>query len=69
MTEIPEDFLLSNKDIENETWFDTTKDGYAFLKPCLKKEPLEASKIVEDDWSPDGCGIGIGSSYREADWL
>lgn len=71
MTEIPEEFLLSNKDIENETWFDTTKDGHAFLKPCfsLKKEPLEASKIVEDDWPPDGCGIGIGSSYREADWL
>lgn len=71
MTDIPKEFLLSNKDIENETWFDTTKDGYAFLKPCfsLKKEPLEVSKTVEDDWPPDGCGIGIGSSYREADWL
>jgi hypothetical protein len=70
MTEIPEEFLLSNKDIENETWLDTTKDGHAFLKPCcLKQKPLEASKIVEDDWPPDGCGIGVGSSYRESDWL
>lgn len=68
MTEIPEEFLLSNKDLENETWLDTTKDGYTFLKPCcLKKELLETSKIVEDDWLPDGCGIGIGSSYREDD--
>lgn len=68
MTEVPEEFLLSNKDLENETWLDITKDGYTFLKPCrLKKELLEASKIVEDDWPPDGCGIGIGSSYREDD--
>ena len=68
MTEIPKEFLLSNKDIESETWLDTTKDGHAFLKPCcLKKEPLEASKIVEDDWPPGGCGIGIGSSYRGKD--
>lgn len=50
MTEIPKEFLLSNKDIENETRLDTTKDDYAFLKPCsLKKELLEAPKIVEDD--------------------
>lgn len=70
MTEIPEEFLLSNKDIENETWLDTTKDGYAFLKPCcLKKELLKTPRTVEDDWPPDGCGIGIGSSYREDDWL
>lgn len=51
MTDIPKEFLLSNKDIENETWLDTTKDDYAFLKPCcLKKEPLKTSQAVEDDW-------------------
>lgn len=35
MTEIPKEFLLSNKDIENETWLDTTKSGWYTNHYCM----------------------------------
>ena len=72
MTEIPEEFLASNDKLPDDLMDAVVIDGKvvgSVLRPSfsLKKELLETSKIVEDDWLPDGCGIGIGSSYREDD--
>lgn len=59
MTEIPKEFLVNE---------DTIKEDFPLLAEHLKsvkKKDEVVSTPVSSDFPPDGCGIGIGSSYRD----
>lgn len=59
MPEIPKEFLVNE---------DTIKEDFPLLAEHLKsvkKKDEVVSTTVSSDFPPDGCGIGIGSSYRD----
>lgn len=60
MTEIPEEFLGNNETIEK----DFPPGPLAEHLGSTKKKAETVEYTIDDDFPPDGCGIGIGSSYR-----
>lgn len=61
MTEIPKEFLI-NEDIIEE---DFPPGPLAEHLNLVKKKDATINTPVSNDFPPDGCGIGIGSSYRD----
>ena len=61
MTEIPKEFLVNEDIIEK----DFPPGPLAEHLNLVKKEDVIVSIPADDDFPPDGCGIGVGSSYRD----
>lgn len=59
MTEIPKEFLVNEDTVEGD--FPLLAEH---LKSIKKKDEV-VSVPISNDFPPDGCGIGIGSSYRD----
>lgn len=57
MIEIPKEFLVNEDTIEE----DFPPGPLAEHLNLVKKK----DDTVSDDFPPDGCGIGIGSSYKD----
>lgn len=61
MTEVPKEFLVNEDTIEKEF----PPGPLAEHLNLVKKEDNLVSILADDVFPPDGCGIGIGSSYRD----
>lgn len=70
-TEIPKEFLASKDKIPedlNDYMDGVLIDGkvYGMIRPVSSLvEKIKEQHEACCDWPPDGCGIGIGSSYRD----
>ena len=58
---MPKEFLVNEATIEE----DFPPGPLAEHLNLVKKKDNTVSATVSDDFPPDGCGIGIGSSYRD----
>ena len=61
MTKIPKEFLVNEDTIEE----DFPPGPLAEHLNLVKKKDDVVSAPASSDFPPDGCGIGIGSSYRD----
>lgn len=61
MTEIPKEFLVNEDTIEK----DFPPGPLAEHLNLVKKEDATVSIPADDGFPSDGCGIGVGSSYRD----
>lgn len=60
-TKIPKEFLVNDETIEKEF----PPGPLAEHLNLVKKKDTLVSILADDDFPPDGCGIGVGSSYRD----
>lgn len=61
MTEIPKEFPVNEDTIEE----DFPPGPLAEHLNLVKKKNATVDTSTGSDFPPDGCGIGIGSSYRD----